>query len=94
MNLSNAGEISLKQIKRSTVKEVYSQTPKIFDLYHEKNKDPLTIARGGVCRIVCLCQSAAIVHHRKIDAFALAAIAQGRIVDFDFGFHRVFAGTG
>jgi hypothetical protein len=26
--------------------------------------------------------------HRKIDALALAAIAQGRIVDFDFGFHK------
>ena len=31
---------------------------------------------------------AQLVHHRKVDAFALAAVAQGRIVDFDFGFHK------
>jgi hypothetical protein len=31
---------------------------------------------------------AQLVHHRKVDAFALTAIAQGRIVDFDFGFHN------
>mgnify|MGYP000736708043 CR=1 FL=1 len=30
---------------------------------------------------------AQLVHHRKVDAFALAAVAQGRIVYFDFGFH-------
>jgi hypothetical protein len=30
---------------------------------------------------------AQFVHHRKIDAFALAAVAQGRIVYLDFGFH-------
>ena len=33
--------------------------------------------------------NAELVHHRKIDAFALTAIAQGRIVYFDFGFHSL-----
>ena len=31
--------------------------------------------------------NAQFVRGREIDAFALAAVAQGRIVDFDFGFH-------
>ena len=31
--------------------------------------------------------NAEFVCDREIDAFALTAIAQGRIVDFDFGFH-------
>ena len=31
---------------------------------------------------------AQLVHHREFDAFALTAVAQGRIVYFDFGFHN------
>ncbi len=31
---------------------------------------------------------AQLVHHRKVDAFALTAVAQGRIVYLDFGFHK------
>ncbi len=30
-----------------------------------------------------------LIQHGKIDAFTLAAIAQGRIVNFDFGFHNL-----
>src|SRR5271170_22940 len=30
---------------------------------------------------------AQLVHRRKIDSFTLAAVAQGRIVDFDFWLH-------
>ena len=37
---------------------------------------------------VQLVGNAQLVGDGKVDAFALAAIAQGRIVDFDFGFHN------
>src|SRR5690606_16555085 len=31
---------------------------------------------------------AEFVHGREIDAFALRTVAQGRVVDFDLGFHK------
>jgi hypothetical protein len=31
---------------------------------------------------------AELVREREIDAFALAAVAQGRVVDFNLGFHK------
>jgi hypothetical protein len=34
---------------------------------------------------------AELVQGREIDAFALAAVAQGCIVEFDFGFHNTTA---
>ena len=34
--------------------------------------------------------NAQLIHHGKVDAFALTAVAQGRIVDFDVGFHNQF----
>jgi hypothetical protein len=38
--------------------------------------------------------NAQLIQDGKVDAFALAAIAQGRIVNFDFGFHKTPAGSG
>src|SRR5580704_10729268 len=35
-----------------------------------------------------------LIQDGKVDAFALAAVAQGRIVYFDFGFHNSAAGGG
>ena len=32
---------------------------------------------------------AELVRDREIDAFALRAVAQGRVVDFDLGFHKL-----
>jgi hypothetical protein len=31
---------------------------------------------------------AELVRHREIDAFALRTVAQGRVIDFNLGFHK------
>jgi hypothetical protein len=37
---------------------------------------------------------AEFVRDREIDAFALRTVAQGRVIDFDLGFHKFSAKSG